>query len=186
MRLFSVLLLVFGLVLVPSAFAAQKHAAKAPASVPDKPAEHIYMESEVAFDPIDKTAHDQDGLPISGTIQSFYPNGRLAWSTQWINGKLHGITRGYYENRKLREETTWIDGMLNGPARWYDEEGHLRRETRYENDKDLEAPDVAQEKAPAAASEQAETKDAPEDNAGTAPGAAPGTEDGNAKEAQEK
>ncbi|MCL1986121.1 MAG: hypothetical protein FWG59_06720 [Betaproteobacteria bacterium] len=145
MRFFSILLLIFGLTLVPTAFA-QKQGAKTPVNTPDNPAERIYLDSEVHFDQVKKFARDKDGISISGTIQSFYPNGRLAWETQWVNGKLHGVTRGYYENRKLKEETTWINGKLNGPAKWYDQKGNLLRETIYENDKDLAAPDETQEK----------------------------------------
>jgi hypothetical protein len=140
MRLFSVLLLIFSLLLVSSAFAAQKTGVKKPATAPTTPTERVYLDVEVNFDPIEQTASDQDGFPISGSIQSLYPNGRLAWETQWVEGKLHGVTRGYYENRKLMEETTWVNGKMHGPARWYDEKGNLRRETMYEDDKDLSAP----------------------------------------------
>jgi hypothetical protein len=147
MRFFSVLL-ILGLFLVPSSvFAAKKSGGKTPV-------ERVYLESEVLFDPIEQTAADQDGVPISGTIRNFYPDGRLAWETQWVDGKLHGVTRGWYENRKLREETTWVNGKMHGPARWYDEEGRLRRETLYENDQDTAAP------APTPA-EQGDAKDPP-------------------------
>jgi antitoxin component YwqK of YwqJK toxin-antitoxin module len=113
MRFSFALPLILSLALAPSAFAAQKHGAKAP----DKPLERVYLETEVTIDEVYQFARDKDGLPISGTIQSFYPNGRLAWETQWVNGKLHGTTRGYYENRKMKEETTWMNGKLNGPAK---------------------------------------------------------------------
>ena len=151
MRFFPVLL-ILGLFLVPSAFAAKKSGGKAPAERGKTPVEQVYLESEVIFDPIEQTAADQDGVPINGTIRSFYPDGRPAWETQWVDGKLHGVTRGWYENRKLREETTWVNGKMHGPARWYDGEGRLRRETLYENDQDTAAP------APA---EQGEAKDPP-------------------------
>ena len=146
MRLSFALPLILSLALAPSSFAAQKQSAKEP----DKPLERIYLETEVKIDEVYQFASDKNGFPVSGTIQSFYPNGRLAWETQWVNGKLHGITRGYYQNRKMREETTWVNGKLNGPAKWYDEQGTMRRETMYENDKDLAAPDNAQEKDTAA------------------------------------
>ena len=161
MRLFSSLLLILSLVLISSALAAQKHGAKAPAKAPDKTVEHIYLDSEVEFDEINQLARDQDGLPVTGTIQSFYPNGRLAWETQWVNGKLHGITRGYYENRKIKEETTWVDGKLHGPARWYDEKGALLRESMYADNKDTAAPDDAEEKNTSAGRDDAEA--APDD-----------------------
>jgi len=140
MRFFLVLPLILSLAL--SAFAAQKQSAKAP----DKPLERIYLETEVDIDEVYQFARDKNGLPVSGTIQSFYPSGRLAWETQWVDGKLHGITRGYYENRKMREETTWVNGKLNGPAKWYDEKGALRGETVYKDEIDLAVPDNAQEK----------------------------------------
>jgi hypothetical protein len=149
MRLIPALLLILGLALVPSApsaFAAQKQGAKTPVKKPDKPIEHVYLESEVYIDEIDQIARDQDGLVISGTIQNFYPNGRLAWETQWVGGKLHGVTRGYYENRKLKEETVWVNGKLHGPAKWYDEQGKLRRETMYEDGKDPADPAENREK----------------------------------------
>jgi hypothetical protein len=144
MRVFSALLLILALLaLVSPAFAAQRPAA--PAKTPDKAAERIFLESEVVFDPVEHAAYDQDGIPINGTIQGFYPSGRLSWATQWVEGKLHGVTRNYYENRNLKEETTWVNGKLHGPARWYDEQGKLRREIVYENDKDPSAPAEAQE-----------------------------------------
>ena len=176
MRLFSVLPLILSLLLVSSAFAAQKAGVKKPATPTDRaaqkagvkkpaitpvtPTEQIYMDSEVDIDPIEQTAKDRAGLPVSGTIQSFYPNGRLAWATQWVEGKLHGVTRGYYENRNLMEETTWVNGKLHGPARWYDEQGNLRRETLYENDKDLSAP-AGQDEAQESADEDKTPEEAP-------------------------
>ena len=133
MRVFFALPLILSLALVSSALATQ----------PNKQVEQIYLDTEVNFDEATQFASDKDGIPISGTLQSFYPNGRLAWETQWVEGKLHGITRGYYENRQIREETTWVNGKLHGPAKWYDEAGTLLRETTFENDRDLSAPDEA-------------------------------------------
>lgn len=165
MRFFSTLLLIF--LLASPAFAAQKRSA-APVKKPVRPVEQIYLESEVVIDPIDQIAYDQDGIPLSGTIQGFYQNGRLAWETQWMEGKLHGVTRHYFNNRKLQEETTWVNGKMHGPARWYDEQGKLRREIVYENDKDPSAPAEAQaEDAPAGnekeppAPAEAQAQDAP-------------------------
>ena len=155
MRLFSALLLILSLILVPSAFAAQKQGLNAPAKIPDKSAERIYLEAEVELDQVNQIARDKDGLFISGTVQSFYPNGRLAWETQWANGKLHGVTRGYYENRKIKEETTWMNGKLHGPSKWYDEKGKLLRETIYEDDKDLAAHGEAQEQDASAEQDKA-------------------------------
>jgi hypothetical protein len=87
----------------------------------------------------------------------------LAWETQWVNGKLHGITRGYYENRKIREETTWVNGKLHGPAKWYDEKGNLRRETMYEDNTDLAAPDASQNKETSSGQDNAEEASANQD-----------------------
>jgi hypothetical protein len=164
MRFFPALLCIASLIFVPAALAAQKPSARAPAKAPaqttDKPAapaEKVYLESEVSFDEVNQAAYDNQGVPISGTIQGFYPNGRLAWTTQWLDGKLHGITRGYYENRKLKEETTWVNGKMNGLARWYDQAGKLRRESMFEDDKDLAAPAGAQ----AAESSEDKAGDAP-------------------------
>jgi len=129
MRFFSALPLIFSLAFAPCAFAAQV-----------QPAEQIYLESEVHIDEVEQFARDMAGIPINGTIQGFYPNGRLAWETQWLDGKLHGIIRSYHDNRQLKEETTWVNGKLHGQAKWYDKEGNLLRETIFENDKDLAAP----------------------------------------------
>ena len=143
MRFFSVLLLIFSLLPLSSALAAQKSGGKEPAKTPAAPAaptERIYLDVEVYIDPIEQIAVDQNGRPISGTIQKFYSSGRLASETQWVDGRLHGVTRNYYENRTLMEETTWVNGQLHGPARLYDETGALRRENMYENGRDLSAP----------------------------------------------
>jgi hypothetical protein len=165
MRVFSVLPLILSLIFVSSAFAAQNPGAKAPEKTPAKPVEQIYLATEVAIDEIDQFASDEDGIPITGTIQTFYPNGRLAWETQWVEGKLHGITRGYYENRKIKEETTWVGGKLHGPARWYDDKGTLIRETVYENDVDPSAPVEVQ--AEGASDGQGEAGDKKDKDAGT-------------------
>ena len=133
MRFFSALSLILSLVLVSSAIAAQQQGAAAPT-------EQIYLESEVLFDEVEQLAIDRDGILVTGTVQSFYQNGRLAWETQWVAGRLNGVTRGYHENRNLKEETTWVGGKMHGPARWYNEDGKLIRETMYENDRDLAAP----------------------------------------------
>ena len=183
MRVFSALLLIFSLALVSSALAAPKKDAKAPAKTSNKPVERIYLESEVFFDQVNQFARDKDGISISGTIQSFYPNGRLSWETQWVSGRLHGITRGYYENRKLKEETTWVRGKLNGPAKWYDEKGNLIRETVYENDKDLSMPDEAREENMSVG--QGEGKDTPSDR-DNARGEPPKVEGGADKEAEKQ
>ena len=160
MRVFSVLPLIVGLVLVSSALAAtQKPGAKAPVKNPEKPVEQVYMVTEVELDEVNQFARDLDGVPITGTIQTFYSDGRLAWATQWVGGKLHGVTRGYYENRQIKEETTWVAGKLHGPARWYDEKGTLLRETVYENDIDPSAPVETQTKdAPAGQGEAGDKK----------------------------
>jgi len=160
MRVFAVLPFILSLILVSSVLAAQKPGAKAPAKTPAKPVEQVYLDTEVDIDQIHQIAFDQDGVPITGTIQTFYPNGRLAWATQWVEGKLHGVTRGYYENRKLKEETTWVAGKLHGPARWYDDKGALLRETVYENDIDPSAPvDPQKEDASAGQGEAGDRKD---------------------------
>ena len=167
MRLFPALLLIFSLAFVSSVFAAQKSAVKAPVKKPEAPVEQIYLDVDVEFDEIDHAAYDKDGIPVSGTIQSFYPNGRLAWATQWLDGKLHGVTRGYRENRKLKEETTWVNGALHGPARWYDEKGNLLREIIYEDGKDPAESAGAQEQGASAGQDKApeespQVKDAPQ------------------------
>ena len=160
MRVFSVLPLILALALASSALAAQKPVAKAPVKKPEKPIEQVYMVTEVELDEVNQFACDLDGAPITGTIQTFYSNGRLAWATQWVEGKLHGITRGYYENRQIKEETTWVAGKLHGPARWYDEKGSLLRETVYENDTDPSAPVETQAKdAPPGLGEPGDKKD---------------------------
>ncbi|MDR0239238.1 MAG: hypothetical protein LBI88_03270 [Deltaproteobacteria bacterium] len=180
MRLSFALPFILSLVLASSVFAAQKHSAKAPAKAPDKPIEQIYLETEVDLDEVYQFARDKDGLPLSGTIQSFYPSGRLAWATQWVNGKLHGITRGYYENRKIKEETTWVDGKLHGPARWYDENGKLLGETLYEDGTDQAAPDNAQEKEASSIRDDADNTSADQE---TPPKEAEGSKD---KDAEKK
>ena len=166
MRIFSVLSLILSLILISSAFAAQKPDTKAPAKTPDKPVEQIYLYTEVDVDEVNQFARDRDGIAITGTIQVFYPNGRLAWETQWVEGKLHGVTRGYYENRRIREETTWVDGKLHGPARWYDAKGKLRREVVYENGVDPSAPPPPQPQAEGASTGQGEAGDGKDEEAG--------------------
>ena len=168
MRLVSALLLVLGLALVPRAFAAQQKGAQAPPNAPDNTVEQIYLDSEVRFDEIHQSAYDFYGFPVNGTIQSFYPSGRLSSATQWADGKLHGVTRMYYENRQIKEETTWVNGKLHGLARWYDEKGNLLREALYENGKDPEAPDDAPEQNAA----RDEAEDAPADT-DASPGESP-------------
>jgi hypothetical protein len=183
MRLISVLSLIVTLALASSVFAARQSGEKTP---PKAPTEQIYLESDVNFDLIEQTASDQDGIPLTGIVQSFYPNGRLSWETRWVVGKLHGVTRGYYENRKLKEETTWENGKLNGPARWYDEKGELLQETMYEENTDLSAPDDrGEDKNQPAGEADAPKEAAPTGEAVPATQAAPAT-DGKGAEAERK
>jgi hypothetical protein len=159
MRVFFALLIIF--TLASPAFAAQKPTA--PAKKPERPVEQIYLETEVLIDAIDQIAFDLDGIPVTGTIQGFYPNGRLAWETQWVNGKLHGVTKNYYENRRLREESTWMNGKMHGPARWYTEQGKLRGEIVYEDGKDPSAPVEEQAKDAPDGQDKAPPDKAPEE-----------------------
>jgi len=128
----SVFSLIFAAFLAASAGAAQQADQPAPAGT-------IYLDSDVFVDPLEQIARDRDGVPITGVMRNYYPSGRLAWQTEWLDGKLHGVTRGYFESGQLMEETTWVNGKLHGPAKWYDEQGNLRREAMYDNDKETSA-----------------------------------------------
>jgi hypothetical protein len=167
MRYLPLFPLIFSLLAAPPVFGAARKLDALPKRIDE--AEKIYWEQDVRIDPVNEVARDEDGYPITGTVQSFYPDGRPAWETQWVDGKLHGVTRGYHQNRRLKEETTWVNGKLHGPARWYDEKGRLLKEILYENGKDPSAPEETA--PPAGEGEQDAGTEAPNDPAPDAPAA---------------
>ena len=67
-----------------------------------------------------------------------YQFGKLAFSAEYREGKLHGAYREYRgegEVSKLAKEITYADGQLDGPYRFFDDNGNVVLEYTYRNGK---------------------------------------------------
>ncbi|MDR1912530.1 MAG: toxin-antitoxin system YwqK family antitoxin [Helicobacteraceae bacterium] len=87
-------------------------------------------------DPVDNPEGfygDKEGKPITGVINSYYKNGKLASTLPYKNGKKEGTLKIYWESGKLKEETVFINGLKEGGAKGYNEDGSLDYESVYKN-----------------------------------------------------
>lgn len=74
-----------------------------------------------------------NGKPFTGTSQSFYPNGQMASSIEYRQGKKHGLYRKWYEDGLLSFESEYLDGKQHGTARTWWRNGILRSESNFQN-----------------------------------------------------
>jgi hypothetical protein len=66
--------------------------------------------------------------------KEYYPNGKLKFERNYINGKQEGITKVYFESGKLEAERNYKNGKLEGLEKEYYESGELKRSlTLYTN-----------------------------------------------------
>ncbi len=58
------------------------------------------------------------------------------WVSQWVDGKLNGVSRSYYKIGKLRKEIHYENGKEDGIMREYYKSGQLKSEVHYQNGKE--------------------------------------------------
>ena len=71
---------------------------------------------------------------MSGTVESFYPNGKLSAISNLKNGALNGETKAYYENGKLRFTGNYKDNKFDGIITSYSENGEISRQSEFKED----------------------------------------------------
>jgi len=71
---------------------------------------------------------------MSGTVESFYPSGKLSAVSTLKNGALNGETKAYYENGKLRFTGNYKDNKFDGIITSYSENGEINRQSEFKED----------------------------------------------------
>ena len=71
---------------------------------------------------------------MSGTVESFYPNGKLSAISNLKNGALNGETKAYYENGKLRFTGNYKDNKFDGIITSYSENGEINHQSEFKED----------------------------------------------------
>jgi antitoxin component YwqK of YwqJK toxin-antitoxin module len=91
----------------------------------------------VLYDDIDYTDDDlyvYDGKPFTGIGFEIEQDGTVVSELEFVQGKLHGMSRGFYSSGQLEEETPYVNGLKHGVEREWFESGVLRREAILEFD----------------------------------------------------
>ena len=109
------------------------------------------------------TYHLNTNVPVSGIIQSFFPNSsQISKRKTYVDGKWHGpsesfhangqlrsrgnykdgrqdgLSEGFYENGQLRFRINHIDGKQEGLFEFFDKDGNLTDTVTYENGVEVE------------------------------------------------
>jgi antitoxin component YwqK of YwqJK toxin-antitoxin module len=69
----------------------------------------------------------------NGLEQRFFPSGRVADETHWVDDLKHGSWRQYFENGLLRLATTHVNNRIDGEFRSYYPNGNIEIEGLYSN-----------------------------------------------------
>ena len=88
-----------------------------------------YTQNPVLF-----TTTTLDIKTMSGTVESFYPNGKLSAISNLKNGALNGETKAYYENGKLRFTGNYKDNKFDGIITSYSENGEINHQSEFKED----------------------------------------------------
>ena len=80
------------------------------------------------------TTTNLDIKTMSGTVESFYPSGKLSAVSTLKNGALNGETKAYYENGKLRFTGNYKDNKFDGIITSYSENGEINRQSEFKED----------------------------------------------------
>lgn len=62
----------------------------------------------------------------------YYPNGKLEYVGQFLNGVEHGVWTYYYENGTKKYVEHWANGVEHGVHYDYSPDGQIYRELHYE------------------------------------------------------
>ena len=72
---------------------------------------------------------------LEGEKIIYYPNGKIAETSNYKNGKLEGPNLIYSETGKLISSFTYSNDELHGTAKYYDADGNLASEGNYQHDR---------------------------------------------------
>ena len=78
--------------------------------------------------------YNNQGL-LEGEKTVFYPNGKIAETSNYKEGKLNGPSKVYSETGTLLKDYTYQNDELHGPAKYYDADGNLNAEGVYQHDR---------------------------------------------------
>jgi len=70
---------------------------------------------------------------LNGTFKSYYQNGKIKKSGNYINGKENGLFKEYNEDGSINIEYSMKDGELNGPFKIYYDNGNIKMTGSYIN-----------------------------------------------------
>ncbi|MCB0445838.1 MAG: toxin-antitoxin system YwqK family antitoxin [Gelidibacter sp.] len=77
--------------------------------------------------------YNDEGL-LNGERFVYYENGQIAEQTNYVNGKIEGVSKWFSENGVVIKEFNYKNGQLQGVSKYYDSEGQLLAEGNYNND----------------------------------------------------
>lgn len=91
---------------------------------------YLYYKNDdiVGYSSIDAQGEETPIVPIhkgSGKLKTYYPNGQLALSAEWLDGYYHNENISYYSNGKILEQRTYKNGNIIGVFKRYNENGVL-------------------------------------------------------------
>ncbi|MFN8242051.1 MAG: hypothetical protein U0X39_15030 [Bacteroidales bacterium] len=72
-----------------------------------------------------------------GTWKSYYPDGRLRYKGNWVQGNPDGSHFYYHENGKVKEERIYDNGIRQKTWKKFDEEGNLVLSISYKDDVEI-------------------------------------------------
>ena len=85
------------------------------------------------------TYHLNTNVPVSGIIQSFFPNSsQISKRKTYVDGKWHGPSESFHANGQLRFRINHIDGKQEGLFEFFDKDGNLTDTVTYENGVEVE------------------------------------------------
>lgn len=73
---------------------------------------------------------------LNGTFKSYYQNGNIMKTGNYINGKENGLFKEYNEEGSIKIEYTMKNGELNGAFKTYYENGKVKKTGNYINGKE--------------------------------------------------
>ena len=73
--------------------------------------------------------------PFTGQTVEYYENGKLAYTTPYVDGKEEGMAEGWFANGVKMEERFYKEGKKEGKHRGWWENGSLRFEYDFDDDR---------------------------------------------------
>ena len=75
-----------------------------------------------------------NGVPFTGKVQAFYPNGNLEVEEEYVDSHKHGRQVSYYENGQIEEDYYQRFNYFYGISRTYYPNGTLKSQTEYNDE----------------------------------------------------